>query len=31
MAEIVVGIIALIAGLALIFMKGAKAEVVKKE
>jgi hypothetical protein len=31
MAEIVVGIIALGAGLALIFMKGAKAEVVKKE
>ena len=31
MAEIVVGIIALVAGLALIFMKGAKAEVVKKE
>jgi hypothetical protein len=31
MAEIVVGIIALVASLALIFMKGAKAEVVKKE
>jgi len=31
MAETVVGVIAMVAGLALIFMKGGKAEVAKKE